>query len=1254
MMTDDPERDIFPTKEVKGGVSSSLDFSSVEKHYSPEKRFGLHQSRADLEDQFYRFKEENLQLKKAAKKQEDELKRLATKMTRLLREKKSLELSHSPGHKRDLELEEMVEDLQDRIRQLEKTNTHLREKVLVAKQQVIMQARRPDPYSHVPPKVNAGNLRSGNSPYVSSVNLRGKITQSSSRKSASLPIPSYALGLLEEARTELSNLKMLVSNQRNEIEMYQQENEVLKQNMRMREIEFDEEMSILKSQLTQKQRQHVQENLDLIRLHRELKQKNAKIIAMQTQYNDMEEKMRILKLNHDHLIKDMDDLALHHKNEQKKNFELMGELKKAEITFSASSELQDRIKSLMKENDILRETNERLLTSALNVEKERSFNHLEQVFKEKIANLESALEMQTKTKISLEEELAKEKGNIISKEEACNTLKMQINEMRTHIEELETKVKLLKSEDVDFNDLNEALCLLKLQKEGKSGNTGKPVEILNSAESEIAESKDISRNLEENSKISVESENALQSKSSEIEILKSRLKMCETEHLETLHELDNVREMLMTQCNINKVAQDEMKLLTEKLEEQQKKYQTQLQEYSHLLDLRAARIQKLEKQLNDIAFGTSTIPAAVSSSKNENPSPVRLSRGENIFEIHIEQMKFTKEGLENLSSPNSKIFLTWNFYEFELQSTPVVSVERPRFNFTAQYTVEVDDYFLCYLHENVVLLELNESLGVDFKNVASCQLNFSNMFTKTKGRIHGTQKLTGSVKGKHIEFGTIDYWILLKIPIEDALKFFKEKIKALKYIHTNKGISAAAANLLKQPHENDSNINELHVKILRGINLKSRQKDVQPTTFCVYKFYDLPDQDTTIVPASNNPEFSAHHIFSLFIDPALEKYLMTENLYVYVFDDNDPDISTHIGRASIPLQALAQNKPLKGIFELEKEGSSGYGAIEVLIYWQFDYSTASEMFNNSGMKESFSYAPQPVTSSSSSDEEMTAIQDPSMDVTLMTPPIPKPRKSIPSLQSTSVPVQEDSNKSSTDSSSNKSPAREKERQPAIPQPAQRIVQLSGQREEFSHRKSQDQEDDWSDVMSDTEKKVLYEETSDQEKQDLSYEDSDDSESDDNFPVHSPKKQHEQIPTIVILVSYLQLKSDAAVLQDPLIKLLYVEYRFLDYPLEELETPFSLPKRGEPEKIVFNFEKVLPLKLKDLERWNLLSKMFTSDSPDSSLIKFTVVSEPTPDEQNLDCEDIGFGSVDLREILSSNKDIIQKDILILKILIIVGI
>lgn len=53
-------------------------------------------------------------------------------------------------------------------------------------------------------------------------------------------------------------------------------------------------------------------------------------------------------------------------------------------------------------------------------------------------------------------------------------------------------------------------------------------------------------------------------------------------------------------------------------------------------------------------------------------------------------------------------------------------------------------------------------------------------------------------------------------------------------------------------------------------------QDVQPSSFCVYKFFDLPDQDTAIVPASKNPVFSDHRTFSIFINANIEKYLESE------------------------------------------------------------------------------------------------------------------------------------------------------------------------------------------------------------------------------------------------------------------------------------------------------------------------------------------------------------------------------------------
>lgn len=43
------------------------------------------------------------------------------------------------------------------------------------------------------------------------------------------------------------------------------------------------------------------------------------------------------------------------------------------------------------------------------------------------------------------------------------------------------------------------------------------------------------------------------------------------------------------------------------------------------------------------------------------------------------------------------------------------------------------------------------------------------------------------------------------------------------------------------------------------------------------------------------------------------------------------------------------------------------------------------------------------------------------------------------------------------------------------------------------------------------------------------------------------------------------------------------------------------------------------------------------------LKFTVVSDPPEDEQDLECEDIGFAYVSLKEIFRKQRDIIEQDI-----------
>lgn len=84
--------------------------------------------------------------------------RMTTKLIRLVNDKRKCDQAGC-GPKRlgqALELEEMIESLRERVRELEKQNESLRNKLISTKQQLQIQGHRPCPYSSVQSRVNTG------------------------------------------------------------------------------------------------------------------------------------------------------------------------------------------------------------------------------------------------------------------------------------------------------------------------------------------------------------------------------------------------------------------------------------------------------------------------------------------------------------------------------------------------------------------------------------------------------------------------------------------------------------------------------------------------------------------------------------------------------------------------------------------------------------------------------------------------------------------------------------------------------------------------------------------------------------------------------------------------------------------------------------------------------------------------------------------------------------------------------------------
>ena len=314
----------------------------------------------------------------------------------------------------------------------------------------------------------------------------------------------------------------------------------------------------------------------------------------------------------------------------------------------------------------------------------------------------------------------------------------------------------------------------------------------------------------------------------------------------------------------------------------------------------------------------------------------------------------TDEAMRIMNELDPSTFCTVEFFEHELQTTPIVKGQRPEYNFTSQYIIKVDDFFLHYLQKETTTVELHQAVGSDYETKAACQLSFRDLIDKQIPRIHGQARLICvNSNNVGVNFGTLEYWARLIVPVDEAFRLYKERTKALGYLATNaKAAQQAETKMGLQKMKSADNMNELNVNLLRCSKLNSLNKKIQPSPYCVYKFYDFNDHDTEIIKASNYPEFNDHKSFAVPMDMDLDKYLKNESLSIYVFDDNEPeDAGQYLGIAKIPLIGLAHDKDIKGTFEIKKSDGTSNGTIDITLYWQYTYMPPSaSTFSASGSK----------------------------------------------------------------------------------------------------------------------------------------------------------------------------------------------------------------------------------------------------------------------------------------------------------------
>ncbi|CAM5096461.1 unnamed protein product [Natator depressus] len=1129
-------------------------------------------NRAELENGFLRLHDENLVLKEFACKQEDRVKRLGTKLLRRTHERAQVEGQlGSRARWSCRNLEESLEDLQERVWDLERRNKGLRSRLSSYKQHLQLHSCRHHwSYGYIQPRVDTGLRRVHTAGgRVTETHHRGMRMRGPEARPTHTAPPRYRDHITEGVQA----------------------------NMERQCIPFPpsttEGVTAPESQLAA-----IRGNVELIRLQRLLRERSCELAVTRVRFTDLQEayesqlqqNQEMLRTSSEALLAQVEELTVQLKAETQKVMALESKVESVSFLQGALEEFQERIRSLEKERDLLKEDYDKLLESSLACEQRQG----------NISRLEEQLSLELAEKRRLVEELAQE---------------------RARSEELKQEVERGNQtpEQKPEPTLSQHPCLDRLPTETE--------------QEELFTQRSLSR----------------------------RLRETEAAHADTILELEKTRDMLILQHRINRDYQAELEGVMVQAEQEKRGHEEKQQKMVQLLDLRSAHIRQLEEQLKDVAYGTQQLPLLRTEGDvdvEKGKAPV-LRRGENLFELHIAGAVLSREALQVLGDVQPVTFCTYAFYDCETHCTPMVRGARPRYSFTSQYVIQAEPLFLQYLQGAAARLDLHLATATEHSTLASSWLRFREVLGCGE-RLHATAMLHGP-NGEN--YGMLEYWMRLCLPMEQTMRLHCERTKALGYLSACMPQARAAQQSRQQDKEGVLETewlwNELQVQIVGCTSLRGRWLSTQPSPYAMYRFFTFPDHDTPIIPSSNNPHFGDLRTFPMRPTAELDRYLRLESLWVYIFDDEDAEPGSYLGKAQIPLLPLACGHNITGDFVLTNPSGHPNGSISLSLEWKCRYLPLGAALHQVAWAREHQHE-RPLEQLI--EEERAALHSQARLAPSTLPSQPEgqgKQLQVSVVKADGCRGKRDQGASSqtqpnpVPAASGYTPEEGEEvapvRDTAEGTPEGKEVQAGQEEQEETGYSAKDAETSARTQRLEPKSLALDvgsapEDMAPEEACEPAPESSSDTQTTDSDEIvvgtslGSPPKDMEWIRIEIVSLS---LHPEAVACEH--IQQLYVEYHFPGVPLAETETPLSLRKPQGSEEIYFHFSKVIQLDTEGVStQRELLFSMLQAEEAGQSWLQFVVVSEPPPGTGG-ECEDVGFAYVDLHEILLTGNDVLERDL-----------
>eukprot|EP00053_Salpingoeca_punica_P015389 m.141614 g.141614 ORF g.141614 m.141614 type:complete len:1355 (-) comp16699_c1_seq4:189-4253(-) len=904
--------------------------------------------REELEDLYFRSCEQNIQLKKECRELETRNKQLATKLIRTTESQAKQRVAGLPPSEHQAahhvsELEAQIEDMTLVVANLEKTVAQQQRKIELLKQLDKDKSKKPKtPYTGVQSKLvplksasalavsrsrgggagGRGSMENANAQPRDASALE-KALQEHMQQVKELHSSNVALkarlssleGELQEQTALCSRSKADVSRAIQELTTLRAENTTLKDQLKEKQIQF--------------RKKGIDEGVEMIKLKRDLQQKTTELTSIEAKFALVANQLEELK-------------AANHKLTQQAISGGGSQSSLHDATMSSQLDVEKLQRSLEEQTILvaemraeiatLKQTNQKLVAAAFDGERERLHLAKEKLLADKILELEKANAIFAADAKAAEAKVAAQVEASANLQAQLEQAEIRYSALQKQLSKAEARLMLLSQDaSVDLSEVDRALALVK--KKSEPSVDAVPSFLLNHDGQQAEESV-------------------------------RELKALRAAYADATAELEKARRLLAMEHSITDEYKAKAAAIERQMVELQAAHDAKRAEDAAQLDSKVARIQKLEAQLKEIAYGTQHIPAFLPSSEPEVDSVpanivaadsacMELEKGQNLFEIGISKVNFTLEGAHQFASREPSVFLTLDFFEHETFSTPIRKGTRLLFDCVAQYVVNVDEFFLRYLQRGDLTVELHEALNNSFNTLGIGLVRFSSVLTDngaSPGKLmHGVVKIVSS-SDPALTIAEAKYWVRYRLTMEHALRAFRDKIKAQAlFDRTGEAATPAQGTLAHTAVPNllterlsgkHMNTLAVHVHACRGV--RSRMANVQPALYVAYTFFKSPDYASRTITGSSDPAFDSRHTVKLYTDSDLHLFLQKQSLSVFVIDDRDPDVGSFAGVAHIPLAVLSRGEVISGEFPLNTEQGQRNGTLQISLQWESPYEVAEE------------------------------------------------------------------------------------------------------------------------------------------------------------------------------------------------------------------------------------------------------------------------------------------------------------------------